>query len=982
MKQIYHPTPIAIVGIGSLFPEAKTVGEFWDNILTRKNCIKEIVDEDPSFEGYWRIDEFFDPDPSAPDKTYSKIGAFIPEVKFDPMEFGIPPINLESISTTQLMALLIAKQALADAGYNRDESTAAIRDRTGVILGVGGCGNTAFPLATRNNYPQWEQVIKNFGFPDEMVTAIVDKLKDLYTGWRESSFPGLLGNVVAGRITSHFDLGGTNCTIDAACASSLAALKMAIAELADGSCDAVLTGGVNVDNSILAYMCFSKTPALSREGRSRPFDASSDGIVLGDGIGMVVLKRLEDAERDHNKIYGVIKSIGTSSDGRAKSIYAPRFEGQVKALDRAYEKAGISPKHIQLVEAHGTGTVAGDICEFQSIGHVYKQHQVPNYSVALGSVKSQIGHTRTAAGSAALIKTTLALYHKILPPTINVVQPNPKFDLENSSFYLNTEARPWIQPIDGSKRRAAISSFGFGGTNFHVIVEEYQQEHDAVYRMHNVPDIVIIQAGDRNALIKKCEELLDIFKSESGKNDYYQYLKHTRNKDIPLNSARIGFVSESVEQTIELLKESLSIFRSNSKDNWQHLKGIYYRTTGMDLKGRVVALFPGQGSQYLNMGIDFAKNYPEMRRVLSEVNQLFYQQKQSILSDIIYPPSVFDENNIIKQKNEILKTEHGQPAIGAISVGIYKILQKAGFKPDFVIGHSFGEITALWASGALSDQDFYQLAIARGHAMRAENSSVKERGSMLAVNAYEVDVNALIANYSDVKITNYNSNSQIVLGGAEQSIKALYHTLQKQGVQSTLLAVDNAYHTNFVRHAAEPFAREISQTNFKTPSIPVYSNVTSKPYPDNTDEIKEILATHLLSPVAFKQAIETIYNQGGYVFVEIGPKNTLTNFVSDILKGREHLAIALNPRSQNSSEYEFRRSIVQLLVGGLVLQDIDHYQIPKPIEQPKSARSVAVNLNGGFYFNPKTKELREKALFEKDTSLLDELLNKQAPSRF
>ncbi|MBW4572060.1 MAG: acyltransferase domain-containing protein [Tolypothrix carrinoi HA7290-LM1] len=970
-----HPIPVAIVGIGSLFPEARTIGEFWDNILFGKNCIREIVDKNPEYyDGYWRIDEHFSPDPSAPDKTYGKTGAFLPEVEFDSIEFGIPPINLESISSIQLMALLVAKQALADAGYTRDETTASKREKTGVILGVAGNGYTAFKLETRTDFPLWEKVIRNFGFPDEMVAAIMEKLKNLYAGWRESSFPGLLNNVVSGRITNHFDLGGTNCTLDAACASSLAAFKMAITELADGSCDAVLTGGVNVDNSILAYMSFSKTPALSEEGRSRPFDEASDGIALGDGIGMVVLKRLEDAERDHDKIYGIIRGIGTSSDGHAKSIYAPRFEGQVKALKRAYQQAGLSPKQIQLVEAHGTGTVVGDLCEFKSISSVYKEYEVPEGSVALGSVKSQIGHTRTAAGAAALIKTTLALYHKILPPTINVTRPNPQFDIENSSFYLNTKARPWIQPVDGSKRRAAISSFGFGGTNFHMVVEEYQQEHSVEYRMHSVPEIVILHAGDRNTLIKTCEELLEKFKSEAGRNLYHQYLNDSRNKNIPRNSARIGFVSESLEQTIEYLKESLFTLRSNPKDYWQHPKGIYYRTVGMDLKGKIVALFPGQGSQYLNMGIDLAKNYPEMRRVLSEVNQLLYKQN---LSDVIYPPSAFDENTRRKQEDELLKTEYAQPAIGAISAGIYKILKKAGFKPDFIIGHSFGELTALWASEVLSDEAFYRLAIARGDAMRVENCSGKGWGSMLAVNAHEEQIEGFIASFADIKITNYNSNSQIVLGGSRKSIEALHYIFQNEGIKSTLLAVANAFHTDFVRHAAEPFAKEIALTNFAAPSVPVYSNVTAEPLPYKTEEIKTILANHLLSPVAFKQGIEAIYNQGGSVFIEIGPKNVLTSFVSDTLKDREHIAVALNPRSMKSSEYEFRRSIVQLLVAGLVLQDIDPYQMPKPIEKQKSRKSLPITLNGGLYLNPKTQELRQKALFERDTSLLDAFIKEQ-----
>lgn len=560
-----------------------------------------------------------------------------------------------------------------------------------------------------------------------------------------------------------------------------------------------------------------------------------------------------------------------------------------------------------------------------------------------------------------------------------MTRPNPQFDIENSSFYLNTEARPWIQPADGSKRQAAISSFGFGGTNFHMVVEEYQQEHSGEYRMHSVPDIVILHAGDRNSLIETCEELLEKFKSEGGRNVYHQYLNDTRNKNIPKSSARIGFVSESLEQTIEYLKESLFILRSNPKDYWQHPKGIYYRTAGMDLKGKIVALFPGQGSQYLNMGIDFAKNYPEMRRVLSDLNQVFCKHNQPILSDVIYPPSTFDENTKSKQENVLRKTEYAQPAIGAISAGIYKILKKAGFKPDFIFGHSFGELTALWASEVLSDEAFYRLAIARGHAMRAENCSIGW-GSMLAVNAHEQQIESFIASFADVKVTNYNSNSQIVLGGSRKSIEALHYTFQNHGIKSTLLAVANAFHTDFVKHAAEPFAKEIALTNFAVPSVPVYSNVTAEPLPYKAEEIKTILANHLLSPVAFKQGIEAIYDQGGSVFIEIGPKNVLTSFVSDILKDREHIAVALNPSSQKSSEYEFRRSIVQLLVAGLVLQNIDPYQMPKPIEQPKPRKSLPITLNGGRYLNPKSLELRQKALCERDTSLLDAFIKEQTLS--
>jgi polyketide-type polyunsaturated fatty acid synthase PfaA len=969
-------SPVAIVGMSSLFPEARTVGDFWNNILSRKDCIREIIDGDPKeFDGFWRLDEYYSDDPMAIDKTYGKTGGFIPEIEFDPIEFGIPPINLESIGTTQLFAMVVAKQALADAGYSREATSILNRERTGVVLGVGGCGNIAFTLGTRTNFPQWERVISNLGFPDEMVQLITTKLKHLYAGWRESSFPGLLGNVVSGRVASFFDLGGTNCTLDAACASSLVAVKMAIAELADGSCDAVLTGGVNVDNSILAYMCFSKTPALSKVGASRPFDATSDGIVLGDGVGMLVLKRLEDAEADGNKIYGVIRGIGSSSDGRAKSIYAPRTEGQIQALNRAYARSDVSPQQIQLVEAHGTGTIAGDLCEIKSISSVYQANQVPAASVALGSVKSQIGHTRIAAGAASLIKVTLGLYHKILPPTINVTKPHPQLALDNSCFYINDRARPWIQPVDGSKRRAAVSSFGFGGTNFHLIVEEYEAEHQSAYRLHSLPEIFIVQAANLEALSETCQKLLASFRAVDGQNHYHQYCNSHRNLSIPDDVARLGFVTESLEQTIQYLEQSINLLAGDAPKIGQHPKGIYYRDRGLNMTGKVVALFPGQGSQFINMGRDLANNYPEIRTVLAEMDRICFSQNRPRLSNSIYPPTVFSPEQLQQQKVELTKTENTQPAIGAISAGMYKLLEKSGFKPDFVLGHSFGELTALWAAGGLSDRSFYQLAIDRGNAMQLSTSEGSEAGAMLAVNANEQVLQSLMAKFDDVTITNYNSNHQTVLGGSKQSIMDLQQKFSHAGIKATLLPVANAFHTQFVKSAAEPLAKKIFQTSFNPPSIPIYSNVTAQPYSQEPEEIKKLLATHLLNPVAFKQSIEAIYERGGRVFLEIGPKNVLTSFVKEILEDKEHLTIAINLKSEKGEEYEFRRAILQLLIAGMELQTFDPYALAKPVAEAKSKPSLSIVLNGGFYLNPDTKQLRQQALVEKDTALWDTFVN-------
>ena len=429
--------PIAVVGMASIFPNAKDLSSYWDVILNELDCITDV----PSSR--WDIDTYYDPDASKPDKTYCKRGGFIPDIDFNPMEFGLPPNILEVTDVSQLLSLVVAQEALRDAGYiDADDDSL---NRTGVVLGMVGMSSKLFsPLMSRLQYPVWEKVLKSQGLSDEDTQTIIEKIKLAYVGWNENAFPGAIGNVVAGRIANRFNLGGTNCVVDAACGSSLAAVKMAVTELVDGHADMMITGGVDTDNSITSYLCFSKTPAFSKGERVRTFDTESDGMMVGEGLGMLVLKRLEDAERDKDNIYAVIKGVGSSSDGRAKSIYAPRAEGQAKAIRRAYEQAGFTTDTVSLIEAHGTGTPAGDPAEIDGLKEVFGGKNGSRH-VAVGSVKSQIGHTKAAAGAASLIKTALALHHKVLPATINVKTPSPKLDIENSPLYINSETRPWFR---------------------------------------------------------------------------------------------------------------------------------------------------------------------------------------------------------------------------------------------------------------------------------------------------------------------------------------------------------------------------------------------------------------------------------------------------------------------------------------------------------------------------------------------------------
>jgi polyketide-type polyunsaturated fatty acid synthase PfaA len=400
-----HNNPIAVVGMASVFPNSPNLREYWNNIINEVDCLTEVP------ASRWKWEDYYDSDPKAPDKTYCKRGGFIPDIDFNPMEFGLRPNILELTDVSQLLSLVIAREAIKDAGYT--DMNDDIRRQTGVILGVGGGQKLTVPLTARLQYPVWERVLKNAGLPDDDVKIITEKIKKAYIPWEENSFPGLLGNVIAGRIANRFDLGGINCVVDAACAASLAAVRMAVSELITGNADMMITGGVDTDNSIFMYMSFSKTPAFSPTQLSRPFDAESDGMVIGEGIGMAVLKRLADAERDGDRIYATIKGFGASSDGKYKSIYAPRPEGQALALKRAYEDAGCAPATVGLIEAHGTGTATGDPAEFSSLNQVFSENNPKKQHIALGSIKSQIGHTKAAAGVASLLKATLALHHKV-----------------------------------------------------------------------------------------------------------------------------------------------------------------------------------------------------------------------------------------------------------------------------------------------------------------------------------------------------------------------------------------------------------------------------------------------------------------------------------------------------------------------------------------------------------------------------------------
>jgi acyl transferase domain-containing protein/acyl carrier protein len=955
-RQLQH-NPIAIVGMASIFPQARNIQEYWQNIVSEIDCITDIPDT------HWNIEDYYDSNPrTKEDKTYCNKGGFIPSVDFNPMEFGIPPNILEVTDVSQLLSLVVAKEAMEDAGYS--EKREFNRDNVGVVLGSAAL-KLGVPLSSRLQYPIWRKALKSSGLSDEDTQKIIEKIQSAYVQWDENAFPGMLSNVISGRIANRFNLGGLNCTVDAACASSLAALKMAIAELAEHRSDMMLTGGVDTDNSVSAYISFSKTPAVSPGDKVKPFDAKSDGMMLGEGLGMIVLKRLSDAERDGDKIYAVIKGIGTSSDGRFKSIYAPRKEGQIKALQRAYEDAGFDPLTVDLIEAHGTGTMAGDPTEFASLREYFSQDNSKGQHIALGSVKSQIGHTKAAAGAASLIKTALALHHKVLPPSINVTVPNPKLNIKNSPFYLNTETRPWISPSSEAPRRAGVSSFGFGGTNYHVVLEEYNSDHDSAYRLHNAPAQVLLFEDNHALLLKTCEQTLEKLQSSAASKDYSELVEASKFKEIPLGSARIGFVASSLSETCKRLKVTIDLLKNKpSATEWEHPTGIHYRSEGMDLKGKVVALFSGQGSQYLNMGKEVLMNFPQVRQLYGYMDSLLLKDNLQPLSEIVFPHPVFGENEKNAQIAALQRTEYAQPAIGMLSAGYYKVLQQAGFKPDFVAGHSFGELTALWAGEALSDADYCTLVKARGQAMAAPEDPNYDTGAMLAVKEDIGKIESVLKQYPEIQIANLNSPRQVVLAGPTPEIHQLQKILHDSGCAAVVLPVAAAFHTPLIAFAQKSFAIATKSVTFKSPTIPVYTNVTGKQHSTDPAQLQKTLESQLSNSVLFKHEIENIYADGGYCFVEFGPRKILTNLVKDILGSRPHMAIALNSSPRKDSDYCLREAVIQLRVAGITLKNLDPYQLVETPQPAETKKGLNIKLNGSNYVSEKTKQRWEKAISE------------------
>ncbi|MGW0783308.1 SDR family NAD(P)-dependent oxidoreductase [Streptomyces sp. NPDC002913] len=897
--------PVAVVGVGAVVPGATDAAGYWRIVTGGRDLMTEVP---PS---RWRVEDHYDPDPAAPDKTYARRGAFLPEVDFEPMAYGVPPSNLPATDTSQLLALMVADQVLADAGG----TTGLDRERTGVVLGAAALELLPH-MYGRTQRPLWLAGLRESGLGEAEAQAVCDRISARFEPWRESTFPGLLGNVVAGRIANRFDLHGVNHTTDAACASSLAALSTAVAELALGRADLVISGGVDTGNDIGMFLCFSKTPALSPSGDCRPFSTSADGTMLGEAVVMYALKRLSDAERDGDRIHAVIRGIGTSSDGRSTAIYAPLPDGQARALRRAYEEAGYGPETVELVEAHGTGTKAGDTAELAALGEVFGASGRPDGQwCAIGSVKSQIGHTKCAAGAAGLLKAVMALHHKVLPPTVKVDRPNPAAAAPDGPFYVNTETRPWVRPA-GHPRRASVSSFGFGGSNFHVTLEEYvpSARGRAALRHRSAPSELVLLSG---------ASVPDLVLPRT--DDGRPLAALARESHASFSSAdpvRLAVVATDGEDLREKYTQAVASIRQRPGTAFSTPAGVRY-ASGEPAPGRIGFLFPGQGSQYVGMGAGLAMLAPAAQAVWDRLGSTRFDGRP--LHRVVFPPPAFTDEERTDRRALLDATEWAQPALAVHALALLEVVRELGLRPDCVAGHSFGELVALHCAGVLEAEALVGLARRRGELMR--DAAVRP-GAMLAVAADRAHVAGVLAAgaFGEIWTANHNSPRQVVLSGSQEAVLRAEEAFAAEGAGTRRLATSTAFHCPLVAPAAEPLAAYLRTVALTEPGLEVYGNADAEPYPSHPDEVRRRISGHLASPVLFQDQIEAMYAAGVRTFVEVGAGAALTGLVGQILGDREHAAVPLD-RPGRSGVSTLHTALGELAVRGVPL-DLDSLWAP------------------------------------------------------
>ncbi|OQY87182.1 MAG: beta-ketoacyl synthase [Chloroflexi bacterium UTCFX4] len=929
-----HHKPIAIVGVGAILPDAFNVTDFWNNLIAGRYSITETPGD------RWSILDYYDPDPNAPDKTYSKIGGWVRGFEFDWKKFKIPPRVAQAMDIGQQWAVTIAAQALEDYGYPRRPLDT---ERTGVVLGTAMGGELHYLTTQRIVFPEYAHALQAAPAYQQLPAAVRAQILDEFHAVidhrvppiTEDSMPGELPNIVSGRVANVLNLRGPNFITDAACASSLAALDAAWELLSNHKADAVLTGGVDRNMGIGSFVKFCKIGALSATG-TRPFGKGADGFVMGEGSAAFLVKRLEDAERDGDKIYAVVRGVGGSSDGKGKGITAPNPIGQQLSTRRAWENAELDPASAVMIEAHGTSTRVGDVVEVDSLQTIFGA--APKNSIALGSVKSNIGHLKAGAGAAGLLKAVLSIHHSIIPPTLHAEIPNPDIPFEQTPFSLVNQPRAMERRDKNTPRRVGVSAYGFGGTNFHVVLEEHvegmlttaskqwavnsnqlsvdsnQSPVSSLQSPLPPRGIFVIGAPSVNELKNKLDEIFARVQNGFTPEIALPNLEELKQRE------RIVIDFGSREELAERIDKARKAMAFDNAQAWKAMQaqGIF-RGSG-DAPGKIAFLFPGQGSQYLNMGRELAALYPTISQVFDDADAVMKPILGKPLTSYIFVEST-DANVLKGAEKELQQTAITQPAMLTLDTAIYKLLAEFGFKPDMVMGHSLGEYAALIASGIMPFADALEASAARGAEMTkvsvAKGDFGSDNGWMAAVMApYSVVEQTLQEIDGYVVAANINGPNQSVIGGESKAVEKAIEVFTRKGYQAQRLPVSHAFHTKIVAPASKPLRQVLNRLHISEPTLPLVANVTGEFYPTTIEAIKDVLELQIASPVQWVQGVQTLYNAGVRTFVEVGPKKALKGLVDDILADKNDVVSLFSNHPKTGELQSFNHALCGLYAAG------------------------------------------------------------------
>jgi acyl transferase domain-containing protein/NAD(P)-dependent dehydrogenase (short-subunit alcohol dehydrogenase family) len=807
--------PIAIVGVGCRLPGSANDPEaFWDLLRNGVDAIREVPAD------RWKVEEYFDPNPGTPGKTYSRWGGFMDQIdRFDPEFFGISPREAVHMDPQQRIFLEVAWQALENAGIPPHSLKGS---STGVFVGT-----------TMTDY--FQQHLRH-GKSSDLDAYILS---------------GNTINAISGRLSYFLGTHGPSISMDTACSSSLVALDRACRSLRDGECTLAITGGVNLILAPDLFVCMSKWGMLSSEGRCKTFDAAANGFVRAEGCGIIILKVLGAALRDGDRILALIRGSAVNHDGPSSGLSVPNGLAQEAVIRQALCNAQAEPSALSYIEAHGTGTSLGDPIEIDALARVFQPGRGAEEPVAIGSVKTNLGHLEAASGIAGLLKVVLMLGHRQIPPHLHLNQPSRHIAWDKYPFVIPTRLTKW-EPVNG-KRIAGVSSFGFTGSNAHVILEEAPEVKPAASGMERPLQLLALSARDEDALRTLATGVEARLKREP--HLPFPDVCFTANTGRSHFDQRLSVLSSTTEEA----REQLTAFLAGEAP-----VGLMTSRLSRSRQPKIAFLFTGQGAQYVSMGLQLYDTSPTFRKALDQCDELLRPHLDRPLLSLLYSQE--------KQETLLDRTIYTQPAVFALEYSLYKLWSSWGLQPGFLLGHSLGEYVAACVAGIFTLEDGLKLVVERARLMQAEPPG----GGMVAVRAGEEQVRTAIEPYtSTVSIAAINGPRNVVISGAVSDMEAVVSRLAADGVQTKNLNVSHAFHSPLMEPMLAAFEKAVVDIRLQPPAVRLISNLTGRVAEAEEITHPQYWRNHLRGPVRFAAGIQTLAESGCDIFLELGPSPVL-----------------------------------------------------------------------------------------------------------